>query len=231
MSEETARAERRLHAQGIGRQQGRAHHVLRRRDAAELPGAEADDRLRAPARRRARQGRRLQPDDQRDAAASRRSSSSSPRTQVGVTISIDGPQEVQDKFRVFHNGTGSYDIVAPKIKELLDAASQPADRRARHADVGQTLDVARIYQHLTEEIGFWEVGFAPVTTSPDRELRDRRATASTRCSAQFHDARRRVPRGGASPNRHHGFSNVQGHARGDSQGHEQGVSRAAPASG
>src|SRR5262245_43609603 len=38
---------------------------------------------------------------------------------VGVTISIDGPKEVQDKFRVFHNGTGSYDIVAPKIKELL----------------------------------------------------------------------------------------------------------------
>ena len=39
--------------------------------------------------------------------------------QVGVTISFDGPPEVQNKFRVFHNGTGSYDIIAPKIKELL----------------------------------------------------------------------------------------------------------------
>src|ERR1017187_1977869 len=39
--------------------------------------------------------------------------------QVGVTISIDGPQEVQDQFRVFHNGTGSYEVVAPKIRELL----------------------------------------------------------------------------------------------------------------
>jgi len=38
---------------------------------------------------------------------------------VGVTISIDGPKEMQDQFRVFKNGTGSYDIVAPKIKELL----------------------------------------------------------------------------------------------------------------
>jgi uncharacterized protein len=38
---------------------------------------------------------------------------------VGVTISIDGPKEVQDKFRVFNNGTGSYDVVAPKIKELI----------------------------------------------------------------------------------------------------------------
>ena len=55
---------------------------------------------------------------------------------VGVTISIDGPREMQDKFRVFHNGAGSYDVVAPKIKELLRRASQPADRRARDADVG-----------------------------------------------------------------------------------------------
>src|SRR5262245_44868633 len=32
---------------------------------------------------------------------------------IGVTISIDGPPEVQDKFRVFQNGTGSYDVIAP----------------------------------------------------------------------------------------------------------------------
>src|ERR1700738_2957140 len=38
---------------------------------------------------------------------------------VGVTISIDGPREMQDRFRVFHNGAGSYDVVAPKIKERL----------------------------------------------------------------------------------------------------------------
>jgi len=38
---------------------------------------------------------------------------------VGVTISIDGPKEVQDKFRVFHNGTGSYDVVA-----IMDAPDE-----------------------------------------------------------------------------------------------------------
>ena len=32
----------------------------------------------------------------------------------------------------------------------------------------QTLDVRKIYHHLTEELGFWEVGFAPVTASPER---------------------------------------------------------------
>jgi uncharacterized protein len=50
---------------------------------------------------------------------------------VGVTISIDGPREVQDKFRVFHNGTGSYDVVAPKIRELLTRhRSRPSPSRA-----------------------------------------------------------------------------------------------------
>ncbi len=63
-----------------GDNQVRPPHVLRRRDADELPGAEADHRLRAAAGGGGRQGGRLQPDDQRDAAASRRSSSSSSRT-------------------------------------------------------------------------------------------------------------------------------------------------------
>ena len=85
--------------------------------------------------------------------------------QVGVTISIDGPKEVQDKFRVFHNGTGSYDVVAPKIQELLKRhRSRPIG--ARVTLTSGPLDIKRIYRHLTEEIGFWEVGFAPVTTSP-----------------------------------------------------------------
>jgi len=86
---------------------------------------------------------------------------------VGVTISIDGPKEVQDKFRVFQNGTGSYDIVAPKIKELLKRhRSRPIG--ARVTLTSGKMDVKRIYTHLTEEIGFWEVGFAPVTTAPNR---------------------------------------------------------------
>src|SRR5438034_10849584 len=38
---------------------------------------------------------------------------------VGVTISIDGPREIQDQFRVFHDGTGSYDVIAPRIRGLL----------------------------------------------------------------------------------------------------------------
>jgi uncharacterized protein len=126
--------------------------------------------------------------------------------QVGVTISIDGPREMQDKFRVFHNGAGSYDVVAPKIKELLRVhRSRPIG--ARVTLTSDTLDITKIYRHLTEELGFWEVGFAPVTTSPsqkyaigdsgfDKMLGQFRALAS-----EFLEH--------VAVNRHHGFSNVK----------------------
>ena len=125
---------------------------------------------------------------------------------VGVTISIDGPREMQDRFRVFHNGAGSYDVVAPKIKELLRVhRTRPIG--ARVTLTSDTLDITRIYRHLTEEMGFWEVGFAPVTTSPqqqyaigeggfDRMLGQFRALAS-----EFLEH--------VAVNRHHGFSNVK----------------------
>ena len=71
------------------------------------------------------------------------------------------------KLRVFANGRGSYDIIAPRVKALI------ANHRTRPITARVTLtsgvtDVVRIYRHLKNDLGFHEVGFAPVTTSPDR---------------------------------------------------------------
>ena len=126
--------------------------------------------------------------------------------QVGVTISIDGPREMQDKFRVFHNGAGSYDVVAPKIKELLRVhRTRPIG--ARVTLTSDTLDITRIYRHLTEEMGFWEVGFAPVTTSPQQQYAigehgfDRMLGQFRTLAAEFLEH--------VAVNRHHGFTNVK----------------------
>jgi uncharacterized protein len=125
---------------------------------------------------------------------------------VGVTISIDGPREVQNKFRVFHNGTGSYDIVEPKIKELLKRhRSRPIG--ARVTLTSGPLDIRRIYSHLTEEIGFWEVGFAPVTTSPGRGHAISEDGYSDMLG-QFRDLAYDFLEASVQ-NRHHGFSNVK----------------------
>lgn len=86
---------------------------------------------------------------------------------VGVTISIDGTKEMNDKLRVFSNGQGSYEMIAPKIKELLSKhKTRPIG--ARVTLTSQVVDVKKIYRHLKDELGFHEVGFAPVTTSPVR---------------------------------------------------------------
>src|SRR5437762_3708894 len=81
---------------------------------------------------------------------------------------MDGAREQQDKFRTFSNGMGSYDIILPRIKELL-ARHHRRPVGARVTLTGQNLDVRSIYEHLFEEIGFWEIGFAPVTTSWQRD--------------------------------------------------------------
>ena len=87
--------------------------------------------------------------------------------QVGVTVSIDGDRELNDKMRVFHDGRGSYDIIVPKIKMLLE--------RHRTNSIGARVtlsagvsDVRRIFEHLTQEVGFRAVGFSPATANPSR---------------------------------------------------------------
>jgi uncharacterized protein len=86
---------------------------------------------------------------------------------IGVTVSMDGPPELHDKLRVFANGRGSYDIIEPRVKALIQGhRTRPITARVTLTN-GVT-DVVRIYRHLKNELGFAEVGFAPVTTSPDR---------------------------------------------------------------
>ena len=140
---------------------------------------------------------------------------------VGVTVSIDGPKEANDRFRVFHNGKGSYDVIAPKIKELVKVhRSRPIG--ARVTLTAQVVDVKKIFRHLTEEMGFDEVGFAPVTTSPVRLYAignsglDHVLDQFTELAGEYLEY--------ALENKHHGFSNVNDTL----QELHQGVSKAYP---
>ncbi|HSC27641.1 MAG TPA: quinohemoprotein amine dehydrogenase maturation protein [Vicinamibacterales bacterium] len=124
----------------------------------------------------------------------------------GVTVSIDGPPDVQNRFRVFHGGRGSYDVVAPKIRALIRKhRSRPIG--ARVTLTRDTLDIRRVFTHLTEDMGFSEVGFAPATTAPERSY----AVGSDGFDAvleQFRDLADDF-RDAAIAHRHHGFSNVR----------------------
>ncbi len=86
---------------------------------------------------------------------------------IGVTVSMDGAKESHDAFRVFANGRGSYDIVEPRVRALIkEHKTRPIT--ARVTMTSQAMDVLGTYKHLKHDLGFHEVGFAPVTTSPNR---------------------------------------------------------------
>ncbi len=124
---------------------------------------------------------------------------------VGVTVSMDGAREQQDALRVFANGMGSYDTVIPKVQELLRRHRRPVG--ARVTLTKGNLEVQEIYQHLKHDVGFWEVGFAPVTTSWQRDYAIQDAGFDYML-AQFQalagDYLETSLRG-----QHHGFSNVR----------------------
>ena len=86
---------------------------------------------------------------------------------IGVTVSIDGDRELNDRMRVFHDGRGSYDVIVPKIKMLL-ARHKTNSIGARVTLSSGITHVRRIYEHLTQEVGFAAVGLSPATANPDR---------------------------------------------------------------
>lgn len=124
---------------------------------------------------------------------------------IGVTVSIDGPKATNDQFRVFANGRGSYDIIVPKIRELL-ARHKTRPIAARVTLTTPDVDVLGVYRHLKQDLGFHEVGFAPVTTSPDR-LYSIGERGMDKVLDQF-KALAQEYLSFALENRHHGFSNV-----------------------
>ncbi len=81
----------------------------------------------------------------------------------GITVSMDGPRALHDRRRRTIGGQGTYDVVAAKVRRLLSACrSRPVGARVT-LTAGVT-DVVTIHRHLREEMGFFEVGFAPVTS-------------------------------------------------------------------
>jgi len=83
----------------------------------------------------------------------------------GISISMDGPEAVHDRRRLTVGGSGTYSVVRKKAKLLLERyKSKPVGARVTLTS-GYT-DVCAIHKHLKDELGFAEVGFAPVTSNP-----------------------------------------------------------------
>ena len=81
----------------------------------------------------------------------------------GLTVSMDGPKALHDRNRKTVGGQGTYDVVATKARMLLSRyRSRPVGARVTLTH-GVT-DVIAIHEHLRDDLGFFEVGFSPVTS-------------------------------------------------------------------
>ncbi len=82
----------------------------------------------------------------------------------GIAVSIDGPKAIHDRNRITVGGQGTYETVARKVGLLLSRyRSRPVG--ARVTLTRGVTDVRAIWHHLFNELGFAEVGFAPVTAA------------------------------------------------------------------
>lgn len=89
----------------------------------------------------------------------------------GITVSIDGDKDEQDRHRTFRGGIGSFDTIAPRIRQLV-ASNKAKGGRSIGARVTVTAGASAVvdtYHFLTTELGFDEVGFAPVTAGLGRD--------------------------------------------------------------
>ncbi|MDR2531871.1 MAG: thioether cross-link-forming SCIFF peptide maturase [Oscillospiraceae bacterium] len=85
-----------------------------------------------------------------------------------VVLSLDGRREVNDRLRKCKNGKGSYDIILPKFRELVDSRKKTGftDYFIRGTFTGYNLDFADDVLAIANE-GFRYISIEPVTVSTE----------------------------------------------------------------
>ncbi|ERI90362.1 six-Cys-in-45 modification radical SAM protein [Clostridiales bacterium oral taxon 876 str. F0540] len=86
-----------------------------------------------------------------------------------IVLSIDGRKEVNDKVRVRADGSGSYDKILPKIRQMVDKRDKSKQYYVRGTFTRENTDFYEDVKHLAD-LGFKEVSVEPVVLPEDHEL-------------------------------------------------------------
>ena len=84
------------------------------------------------------------------------------REKIGVLISMDGYEKIQDRMRPFRNGKGSYKSIVPKAQKFISSRRGRVSVRATFTR--EDLHLLSITKHLTD-LGFGVVHLCPVSGS------------------------------------------------------------------
>ena len=200
MNEETAKQSVDFLFSEVGRVADREPDVLRRRDAAQLQDAEVGARLRAGSAREPL-GKQVNASLTTNATLLREEIIDwIVENDVGVTVSIDGAREQQDKFRVFSNGDGELRPHRAEHQGAAHAAPAPSGRRARHAHGAEP----RRRVDLSPPVRGARLLGSRLRAGDDvvaARVRDRRRGLQT-VALRFPDARGGIPRRGARRQAH-----------------------------
>lgn len=82
-----------------------------------------------------------------------------------VVLSIDGRKEVNDKMRYRVDGTGCYESIMPKIKDMAESRGQD-NYYVRGTFTRENLDFSKDVLHLADE-GFKQISVEPVVAAKD----------------------------------------------------------------
>ncbi len=77
---------------------------------------------------------------------------------ISVILSLDGRPETNDRHRILNNGTGSYQIIVPKIKKMV--GKKPVSYYIRGTFTRRNLDFSKDLQHIID-LGFDAVSLEP----------------------------------------------------------------------
>lgn len=78
--------------------------------------------------------------------------------EIAVIMSLDGRRETHDRHRLLNNGQGSYELILPKIREML--AKDPVSYYIRGTFTRDNLDFSEDLRHMLE-LGFSSVSLEP----------------------------------------------------------------------
>lgn len=82
---------------------------------------------------------------------------------ISVILSMDGRKEVNDRHRILNNGKGSYDLIVPRIKKMLQ--KKPVSYFVRGTFTRKNLDFSEDLRHMIG-LGFDGISLEPAT-GPD----------------------------------------------------------------
>lgn len=82
-----------------------------------------------------------------------------------VVLSIDGRKETNDAMRTRIDGTGTYDSILPKIKDMADSRNQD-NYYVRGTFTRKNLDFSKDVLHLAD-LGFKQISIEPVVAAKD----------------------------------------------------------------